>query len=187
MSVYATESRVETRVESCESRVSNLEARRGDSKRLQLWPPSHPSHLASFEFTAKYVAILCFARIWLRQAPLLERCMYVSFQRQPQSQSQSLSQPQSQSQSQSHSQFTVPVCWRFSRSLVFKTAPLLRNNCSTQYLCHLVKFLLTHIRLTARLPDCLPVLANNNNETSTMLSNGHLMRSILWSICSSSY
>lgn len=25
---------------------------------------------ASFEFTAKHVAILCFARIWLRQAPL---------------------------------------------------------------------------------------------------------------------
>lgn len=37
---------------------------------------------ASFEFTAKYVAILCFARIWLRQAPLFDgnecECAFVS-------------------------------------------------------------------------------------------------------------
>lgn len=40
------------------------------------WGSGQPHTLAvgaaSFEFTAKYVAILCFARIWLRQAPLFD-------------------------------------------------------------------------------------------------------------------
>lgn len=50
------------------------------------WGSGQPHTLAvgaaSFEFTAKYVAILCFARIWLRQAPLFDRneceCAFVS-------------------------------------------------------------------------------------------------------------
>lgn len=56
-------------------------ARRGEGRQGETWrgtalyvgsgqPHTLAVGAASFEFTAKYVAILCFARIWLRQAPL---------------------------------------------------------------------------------------------------------------------
>lgn len=113
------------------------------------WGPGQPHTLAvgaaSFEFTAKYVAILCFARIWLRQAPLFDRneceCAFVS--KAPvasPSCTRSLlclllllpspSRPRARARARSHSQLQspIPVCY-FSHSLVLRP-------CSTIAYCN---------------------------------------------------
>lgn len=119
------------------------------------WGSGQPHTLAvgaaSFEFTANYVAILCFARIWLRQAPLFDRneceCAFVS--KAPVA-SPSCTRsllcllllrllPLSRARARSHSQLQspIPVCY-FSHSLVLRP-------CSTTAYCNVER--------------CLPIIA----------------------------
>lgn len=129
----------------CQSRnkVRGEETRHGSGSD---WSSGQPHTLAvgaaSFEFTAKYVAILCFARIWLRQAPLFDRneceCAFVSkapvasCQSQLHSQSPlpSTSPSRARARARSHSQLQspIPVCY-FSHSLVLRP-------CSTTAYCN---------------------------------------------------
>lgn len=91
---------------------------------------------ASFEFTAKYVAILCFARIWLRQAPLFDgnecECAFVS---KAPAASPSCTRsllclllPHLLACARSQLQSPIPVCY-FSHSLVLRPCST-RANCN---------------------------------------------------------